>query len=151
MKWESDPRTQNALHRLRDYGDLRSKSGGSCSRIARARDGAAHTGSLRRRYSASVAIPLSYSFIAVGAFRFHVCGSLKVPSGGTVDLVQDAVLIIARRGSHPALGRLRTGCSLNERMQKINHTLLLASFTKRTFYPGAPNWVCRNSVYAYQA
>ena len=83
MKWESDPRTQNALHRLRDYGDLRSKSKGPDSRIARARDGAAHNGNLRRRYSASVAIPLSYSFSAVGAFRLHACGISSAPLGGT--------------------------------------------------------------------
>ena len=82
MKWESNPRTR-ILHRLRDYGGLRSKTRGLCSRVARARDVAAHTGDLRRRHFLPLLYHLSYSFIAVGAFRFHDCDISYVPLGGT--------------------------------------------------------------------
>jgi len=43
--------------------------GVTCSRIARTRDGSAHTGNLRRRHSSSAAITiLAIRYFAVGAF-----------------------------------------------------------------------------------
>lgn len=59
---------KRSLHHFREYSDLRSKTGGFGSRVARTRDGSAHTGNLRRRYFTSAVVSFQYSFFAVGAF-----------------------------------------------------------------------------------